>query len=100
MVICFFCLYRDALQNTNEHLLGLLSDAVKTYMGVEESITKKMKVMMEKSGDRLVEKGRPGSADRKRTPPPGKRSPATSPGRVSPARADGAYCHLYYFLFV
>jgi hypothetical protein len=83
-------LYRDALQGTNEHLLGLLSDAVKTYMGVEESITKKMKVMMEKSGDKLtVDKGQAGTVERKKTPPPGRKSPATSPGRLSPARADG-----------
>ncbi|KAH3717233.1 hypothetical protein DPMN_060014, partial [Dreissena polymorpha] len=77
---------RDALQTTNEHLLGLLSDAVKTYMTVDESITKKMKVIMEKSAvkGQLL---RPGSG--KRTPPPpGKKSPNVSPGRLSPARAE------------
>ncbi|KAL4221886.1 A-kinase anchor protein 9 [Mactra antiquata] len=79
---------RDALQSTNEHLLGLLSDAVKTYMSVEDTITKKMKSMMEKSSDKSTGAGRPGSAERKRTPPPGKKSPSVSPGRLSPARVD------------
>lgn len=83
--------YREALQNTNEHLLGLLSDAVKNYMTVEESITKKMKQMMEKSGDKGQgqDQGRPGSAERKKTPPAAKKSPSTSPGRLSPAKAEG-----------
>ncbi|XP_052799016.1 A-kinase anchor protein 9-like isoform X3 [Mya arenaria] len=76
---------REAMQTTNEHLLSLLSDSVKTYMTVDEGITRRMKTMMEKSG---VKVPAPGSG--KRTPPPGKKSPSASPGRLSPARAEDA----------
>ncbi|KAL5007012.1 hypothetical protein ScPMuIL_015818 [Solemya velum] len=37
---------RDAVQRTNEHLLKLLSDAVKTYMAVEDDISKKLARML------------------------------------------------------
>ena len=89
--------FRETLQNTNEHLLGLLSDAVKTYMNIDDSIGKKLKALMDRpmdrsadqSGGTSVDKGRPGSAEGKRTPT--RRSPRTSPvERRSPAREDGA----------
>ena len=84
---CIIVSYRELFQNTNEHLLGLLSDAVKTYMSVEETITKKMKAMMDKSGDKA--QARPTSAEKKKTPPPVRKSSSSSPGRLSPARAEG-----------
>ena len=97
MLKMFLFAYREALQNTNEHLLGLLSDAVKTYMNIDDNISKKLKTMMEKpidksaetSGDRSGDKGRPRSAEGKRTPT--RRSPQLSPSdRHSPVREDGA----------
>ena len=84
-------------QNTNEHLLGLLSDAVKTYMNIDDSIGKKLKSLMErpmdrsadKSADGSGDKGRPASAEGRKTPT--RRSPRGSPvERRSPAREDGA----------
>lgn len=56
-------------------------------MTVEETITKKMKTMMEKTEDKG--QGRPGSGDRKKSPPVARKSPSASPGRLSPARAEG-----------
>ena len=88
-------IYREVFQNTNEHLLGLLSDAVKTYMNIDDTISKKLKSLMDRpadksadtSADRSGGSGRPASADGKRPPTPTRRSPQ---GRMSPAREDGA----------
>ena len=95
---------REALQNTNEHLLGLLSDAVKTYMNIDDNISKKLKSLMDRPADKSADgssdrsggsgrpgsaevKGRPASAEGKRTPTPTRRSPQE---RYSPTREDGA----------
>ena len=89
---------REAMQATNEQLLGLLSDAVKNYMTVDETITRRMKTIMERTGAGVTGvagvKGqtRPGSG--KRTPPPqsGKKlSPSASPGMASPVYGEGGF---------
>ncbi|XP_033761449.1 nucleoprotein TPR-like isoform X2 [Pecten maximus] len=48
---------REAIQQTNEHLMQLLSDAVKTFMSVEESIGKKLSKIVVDTGDQSAHSG-------------------------------------------
>nr|XP_034309966.1 A-kinase anchor protein 9 isoform X20 [Crassostrea gigas] len=72
---------RESIQSTNEHLLQLLSDAVKTYLNVEDTINRKL--------SNIVTGGQPGEQPspllHRRSPPPGKpRSPPGSHPRSPP----------------
>ncbi|XP_052683302.1 A-kinase anchor protein 9-like isoform X12 [Crassostrea angulata] len=72
---------RESIQSTNEHLLQLLSDAVKTYLNVEDTINRKL--------SSIVTGGQPGEQPspllHRRSPPPGKpRSPPGSHPRSPP----------------
>ncbi|XP_060082601.1 A-kinase anchor protein 9-like [Ylistrum balloti] len=64
---------RDAIQQTNEHLLQLLSDAVKTFMSVEEVIGKKLSKIVVDTGDQSGQSGvkSPRSAEQSQGSPEG-----------------------------
>lgn len=72
---------RESIQSTNEHLLQLLSDAVKTYLNVEDTINRKLSNIV--TGGQLGEQ--PSPLLHRRSPPPGKpRSPPGSHPRSPP----------------
>ncbi|XP_061193837.1 golgin subfamily B member 1-like [Saccostrea echinata] len=86
---------RETVQSTNDHLLQLLSDAVKTYLNVEDAINRKLAIIVTgDQGSPSVQRRSPPS--RKQRSPPGShpRSPPgshhhTPPEPSSPGGAEG-----------
>lgn len=71
---------RESVQRTNEQLLQLLSDSVKTYLNVEDSINKKLVKMVTEGDKSTGSKGRSPPRDQQRSPPLGAEGGAEGDG--------------------
>ncbi|XP_071157946.1 A-kinase anchor protein 9-like isoform X3 [Mytilus edulis] len=71
---------RESVQKTNEQLLQLLSDSVKTYLNVEDSINKKLVKMVTEGDKSTGSKGRSPPRDQQRSPPLGAEGGADGDG--------------------
>ena len=76
------CFSREGVQRINDRLLSLLSDSVKTYVGVEDTINKKLsQVVHSEDGKASDQKSQP-SRD-SISSPSSKRGYSSSPRRVT-----------------